>query len=265
MIRLVASDLDGTLLAPDGTIAPDTVAALAAAHGAGIRIVVATGRPIRWLDCLDPIRDLQPFVLASNGGVHFDLQRDQTLSERTFDAATVADLTGRIRAALPDSVFGLERGDLFGTEPDSPDELVDAPDVLVAPVAELTEHVRPVVKLIVYSRSHDSGALASAIATVAGPLASVTHSFTHDEFGMAELSVPGVTKGSALADLCASLRIDARDVAAFGDMPNDVEMLTWAGHGFVTANGHPELLRRFQVVESCADGGVGRRVRALLG
>ena len=71
-------------------------------------------------------------------------------------------------------------------------------------------------------------------------LASATHSAP--TVAMLELSLPGVNKAVTLAEYASSLSIDAADVVAFGDMPNDVEMLRWAGHGYAMASGHPDAI-----------------------
>ena len=60
--------------------------------------------------------------------------------------------------------------------------------------------------------------------------------------GLAEVSAKGVTKAAALAGWCAELGIDAGEVWAFGDMPNDLPMLTWAGRSFAVANAHDDVL-----------------------
>jgi hydroxymethylpyrimidine pyrophosphatase-like HAD family hydrolase len=60
--------------------------------------------------------------------------------------------------------------------------------------------------------------------------------------GLIEVSAAGVTKAAGLAWVCAHLEVPADKVVAFGDMPNDVPMLTWAGHGVAMANAHDELL-----------------------
>ena len=72
-----------------------------------------------------------------------------------------------------------------------------------------------------------------------------------------EISGPGVTKASTLALLCADLGIGAADVIAFGDMPNDLPMLTWAGRGVAVANAHPDVLAAAdEVTTSNDDDGV---------
>ena len=82
---------------------------------------------------------------------------------------------------------------------------------------------------------------------------------------MLELSAPGVTKAALLAEVCGSVGVAAEDVVAFGDMPNDLAMLRWAGRGLVTADAHRTLREEFDTVGSNADSGVGRAILALLG
>ena len=67
---------------------------------------------------------------------------------------------------------------------------------------------------------------------------------THSTVGPAllELSAAGVSKATTLARLCAELGVDAADVVAFGDMPNDLPMLAWAGTAYAVANAHPSVL-----------------------
>lgn len=57
-----------------------------------------------------------------------------------------------------------------------------------------------------------------------------------------EISGPGVSKASTLALCCAERGISHEEVVAFGDMPNDVEMLTWAGRSYAMGNAHPDVL-----------------------
>ena len=60
--------------------------------------------------------------------------------------------------------------------------------------------------------------------------------------GLVEISAAGVTKAAALARVCDRLGIDAADVVAFGDMPNDLALLAWAGTSYAVSNAHPSVL-----------------------
>ena len=95
-----------------------------------------------------------------------------------------------------------------------------------------------------------------------GDALTATHSAGHD-IGLVEVSAAGVSKASMLRRYCARLGVDARTRCAFGDMPNDVAMLAWAGMPYVVANAHP-LLRRgqFPVVPANDESGVGRTIKA---
>ncbi len=82
---------------------------------------------------------------------------------------------------------------------------------------------------------------------------------------MLELALPGVNKAVTLAGYAASLGIDAADVVAFGDMPNDIEMLRWAGDGYAMASGHPEAIRAAgQQAPHFDDDGVAQILEAKL-
>jgi hydroxymethylpyrimidine pyrophosphatase-like HAD family hydrolase len=66
---------------------------------------------------------------------------------------------------------------------------------------------------------------------------------THSGSEFVEVSAAGVTKAAALAEYCAERGIDAREVVAVGDMPNDLPMLQWAGWSVAVANAHPDVLQ----------------------
>ena len=84
-------------------------------------------------------------------------------------------------------------------------------------------------------------------------------------FGLVEISAAGVTKAAMLQRCCARLGIGAHEVAAFGDMPNDVDMLSWVGMPYIVANAHPALRTlNFPVVPGNDESGVGRTIRGWL-
>jgi hydroxymethylpyrimidine pyrophosphatase-like HAD family hydrolase len=109
---------------------------------------------------------------------------------------------------------------------------VDAPrDVLLG---------QPAIKLLVRQLDASSDVMAAAVSELlgAGHL-DVTFS---TGYGLIELSAPGVTKATGLARLAGELGVARADVLALGDMPNDLSMLRWAGHGVAMANAHPAVL-----------------------
>ena len=93
--------------------------------------------------------------------------------------------------------------------------------------------------MLVRAPELSSDAMVAALTPVVGHLADLT--FSHPR-GLVEMSLPGVTKATGLAEVARDLGVDAADVVAFGDMPNDLEMLLWAGHGVAMGNAHPALL-----------------------
>lgn len=271
-IRLIASDLDGTLLDPSGRIAAADADALREASAAGVRIVIATGRPLRWLAPLEAIADVRPLVIVSNGAAVWDLQRQRLDRTDPLDRTLVAALAEELRAHVPELVFGLEEGARFASEEGwtghAPDhartrEQEDAVTVR-GPLPTLLATERTVLKLLASHPDADPDALVERARAIVGERAIVTHSVTSGRRALLEISAAGVSKAVTLARLCAEHGIAAAEVAAFGDMPNDAEMLAYAGRPFVMANAHPALRARFPVIGGNHEAGVGTQVRALL-
>ena len=100
----------------------------------------------------------------------------------------------------------------------------------------------PAVKLLLRGGEDGPDALVSRARSAVGELIEITHSSSLDT--LLEMSALGVSKGSGLAALCAARGIDATEVIAFGDMPNDLPMLTWAGRGVAMAMPTPRCSRR---------------------
>jgi len=271
--RLIVTDLDGTFLAPDRRVSDTNLAAARRAAELGIPFVVATGRPVRWLDVLDDLAEAHSQVIVSNGGAVFDLARRSVVQAFPVDPRVALAVTADLRAAVPGITFGFETPVGFGCEPDCPTRQRGEPGVVQGSVEDLLRGLGPVIKVlgfhpdlgsddlcdlagsVIASRLTLTYAMVSASGSNAGVSASATGSYTGTS-----------GKASTLALLCAELGVDAADVVAFGDMPNDRAMLSWAGRGFVVANGHHSLLRGgFVVVPGNDEDGVGRTVLDLLG
>lgn len=263
--RLIATDLDGTFLAADGSVSAPNARAVARAAELGIPFVAVTGRPSRWLGPVAGLPGLHPTVIVSNGAACFDLSSGRHRRVRGIDPAAALSLAADLREAVPGIQFGVENGDSFGCEPDCPSAEREVPGTAVGALTTLLDGGAPVLKLLGYHDDLESEALALRAAAACAGRLTLTHSTWRGRPGLIEFSAAGTDKGAALRDLCADLDIAAADVAAFGDMPNDASMLAWSGHPFVVANAHPSLLMdAYQVVEDNDSSGVGRTVRRLL-
>jgi Cof subfamily protein (haloacid dehalogenase superfamily) len=242
-MRLVASDIDGTILGHDGKISDRTVRAFHACREAGVELVFVTGRPPRWLHPLEEQLGHTGTVICSNGAVVWDLEADKVVSAQTMAIEDIFEIRRIIKKLRPAALFAAETLTGFHLEPgfiqNASSELLS--EFTPAPLDSTLTAEDAVVKFLAIVREGTADEFLAQVAPAVGNLASVTHSAP--TVAMLELAVPGINKAVTLAGYAASLGIDAADVVAFGDMPNDIEMLRWAGHGYAMASGHPEAIR----------------------
>lgn len=242
-MRLVASDIDGTILGHDGKISPRTVRAFHACRDAGVELVFVTGRPPRWLHPLEEQLDHTGRVICSNGAVVWDLEAGRLVSARTLALDAVLEARRIIKKLRPAALFAAETLTRFHLEPgfieNESSELLA--EFTPAPLAETLAGDDAVVKFLAIVRDGTPDEFLAEVGPAVEHLAAATHS--SPGVAMLELCVPGVNKAVTLAEYAAGLGIDAADVVAFGDMPNDIEMLRWAGHGYALASGHPDAIR----------------------
>jgi Cof subfamily protein (haloacid dehalogenase superfamily) len=261
---LLATDLDGTLLRSDLTVSERTVRALRAASAEGILVALVTGRPVRWLQRVyDQLGAAFPTVCA-NGAMVYDPVAGETLQHSPLLPAVLAEVCQRLREAVPDCCFAVEvdEGRALRHEVTYPLRW-DADDRAVRPVESLAELTSvAAVKLLVRAGQRDPDEFSALVAACLAGLAEATHS---SSTGQVEISAAGVTKAAGLAWLCERHGVPAAEVVAFGDMPNDLPMLGWAGQAVAVANAHPAVLAAAdEVCESNDDDGVARTVQRLL-
>ena len=260
--QLIATDLDGTFLSPDGTVSPANATAVLVAQRAGVPVVFATGRPVRWLDVIRDLPGGHPTVIASNGAVLYDLGGGHLLDRICIDPTLALEAVVELRKAVPGTVFAFESGTRFGYEPRystwASDDGTD-PAIYSGPAEEIA-HTAEFVKMLVQNQAVTPDDLAERVRSVVGDSLTVTHSAGQAN-GLVEVSARGVSKAAMLQRLCNRLGVAADDVAAFGDMPNDLEMLDWVGMPHVVANAHPDLLDLdVTVVPGNDESGVGRTI-----
>lgn len=240
-LRLVACDLDGTLLRTDGTVSDRTVAALRLAESAAARVVLVTGRPPRFVAELARRTGGHETVICANGGLVWDLAAGTPVEVNALSGSDTARLGALIRAAVPGVRFAVEQVRGMSREDGWPEvEGRVAPDAVHGPLAAIADG--PVVKLLV--RGPDGASLEDLrdrVVDAVGDELTVTWSVT-DARPLLECSAPGVEKGTVLAGLAGRVGLAAAQVLAFGDGPNDAGMLAWAGIGVAMANAHPDLL-----------------------
>lgn len=239
--RLIATDLDGTLLDSSGAISPRTRRALRAAKEAGAEIVFVTARPPRSIRQLAEAAGVTGTAVCSNGALVFDLDQGEVTATYALDPEAARKVAGTLREALPGLGFAVETGWRVLAEPEygRPTPWDDHVREELAELERLWVSGEPIAKLLAWSPTHSvDEAFAAAIAAVEGQ-AEITHSGGR---GLLEISAPGVTKAGTLAVLCEERGIDPADVVAFGDMPNDLAVLAFAGAGYAMANAHPSVL-----------------------
>ena len=264
-MHLIASDIDGTILGHNGKISQRTVAAFQSALAAGIEVVFVTGRPPRWLD---PLRDQVGHigtVICSNGALVYDLAREEVLSTKCLSIADVLAARAAIKAVVPSAAFAAETIEGLFIEPGFLTET--APEALKAIepkyLSESLQQERGVLKLLAKTSEGSSDEFLARVRPAAAQWVDATQSAP--DLALLEMSKVGVNKAATLSEFAAARGIGAAGVVAFGDMPNDVEMLAWAGRGYAMASGHEAALAATDLVAPGIDeDGVAQVIEQLL-
>ncbi|GAA1069139.1 HAD family hydrolase [Kitasatospora nipponensis] len=285
--RLIATDLDGTLLGAGGTVSDRTAAALAAAERAGIQVVFVTGRPPRWMQRLAEHIGGHGVAICSNGGAVLDVHGDRLLETFPLPVADALAVVRVLRDRLPGTAFAFEFPGGFAREPqyqvrmwgdDEAHQVASAEKLLgcdrhlgagdLPPQGAADPRQQPPgcavasYKLLAQHPELDPDAFLAEARAAVGDTAEITRS---SSIALLEISARGVTKASTLARWCAEHGIDRSAVVAFGDMPNDLEMLAWAGTSYAVANAHPAVLAAVaRHTVSNEEDGVARVIEELL-
>ncbi|MFD4294620.1 HAD family hydrolase [Rhodococcus sp. NPDC058505] len=260
--ELIASDVDGTLIDDDEQVSARTRAAVHAALADGVPFVLATGRPPRWIGPVVDGLDYAPLAVCANGAVLYDSNTDRVLRAETLSAGTLSWLADLTEDALPGSGLAAERVGASAHDAATP-QFVSSPgyehawlnpDNTEMSAEDVLAH--PAVKLLIRLPGIASSHMIARLAPLVGDRVDLTYSTNN---GLIEVSAPGVTKASGLAALAEHLGVTDSAIIAFGDMPNDVPMLTMARHGVAVANAHDDAIAAAnEVTASNANHGVAR-------
>lgn len=274
-VKLIAFDLDGTLLDDDKHLPPENLAALQAAHAQGIFLVPATGRILKALpeELLAP--GLFRYFIFANGALVYDLQEQQALYRARIEPELAVRLCTYMDT-LP-VLYDCYRGDcgymtqwmydrapeFFETEP----HILKLVKSLRRPVPDLKQKIQedglPLEKLQMFFRPEHMDERARQLELVPKlfPELIASSSLRNN----IEINSARAGKGNALRALCEKLDLDTSESVAFGDGLNDADMLRAAGRGCAMQNAVPAVKEAADViVETNNDAGVGREIFRLL-
>ena len=260
---VIATDLDGTLLAPECVFTERSRLALHAARARGIAVVAVTAHPPRVFDEWPELAACLEAAICANGAIVYDPARHEIETARTIEPETAAAVAKTLRAALPGARAAVETGFTVVAEPGYRKvDTVGDKRVFAHTFDEVFTAAHSIVKLLIHDADGRADAMLAAARLVALPGVHLSHSGGE---GLLEITAADVSKSTTLAAWCAARRIAPADVIAFGDMPNDVPMLRWAGRSFAVAGAHPEAAAA--ATDRCrsnVEDGVARVIEALL-
>ena len=259
---LIATDVDGTLLDDDEKISPRTRAAVRALVDAGAHFVLATGRPPRWVKPIVDQLGFAPMAVCANGAVIYDPATDRIVSSRTLSTDALAQLAEVATRVIPGAGLAVERVGRTAHDAATP-QFVSSPGYEHAWLNPDNTEVSmedllsaPAVKLLIRKAGARSADMVAELARHVGIEGDITYSTNN---GLVEIVPLGVSKATGIEELTRPLGIDAADVVTFGDMPNDVPMLGWAGIGVAMGNAHPDAVAAAdEVTATNVDDGVAR-------
>jgi hydroxymethylpyrimidine pyrophosphatase-like HAD family hydrolase len=196
-----------------------------------------------------------------NGAFVYDVSRRTVVQAHGMPPATTTAIMADLRRALPGVGFAAELPAGVRLEREYPQLHPDdePPGDAYGPLDAIDQ---PVGKLLARTLQMPAEEFLRRVAAIVGARALVTYS---GDGGLAEIGPLGVTKGSTLVEWCTARGISSSAVWAFGDMPNDLPMLAWAGVSFAVANAHPDVLAAAsRPCPSNADDGVAQVIEALV-
>ncbi len=259
---LIATDVDGTLLDADENVTARTRAAVRAAVESGAQFVLATGRPPRWVHPVVDALGFAPMAVCANGAVIYDPSVDRIVSATTLSTDALGELAEIATRVIPGAGLAVERVGRSAHDAATP-QFVSSPgyehawlnpDNTEVSVEDLLS--APAIKLLIRKSGALSSDMAAELVKHVGMQGDITYSTNN---GLIEVVPLGISKATGVGEVARPHDITAEEVVAFGDMPNDVPMLAWAGLGVAMGNAHPEAVAAAdEVTATNADDGVAR-------
>lgn len=224
-------------------------------------VVLVSARPPHVLREIARSLGLSGLAVCCNGALVYNLDSDIIAQHWPLSPTLALRLITLLRQAISDLMFACECGLEFICEPAF---YQSSPLATKIPMRIADAHSfcnRPLTKLIALHRTYAVDDLHQHVSPLVGDEVIVTHSGA----SFLEISAAGVTKARTLAVLCKQRGISSEEVIAFGDMPNDLSMLRWAGCGVAVANAHPKVLAEAdKITRSNVEDGVALVLEQLL-
>ncbi|MFD5968692.1 HAD family hydrolase [Streptomyces sp. NPDC058783] len=235
--RLIATDLDGTLLRGDDTVSQRTRDALAAATAAGAAHIVVTGRAVPWTRHILDDLGYDGLAVCGQGAQVYHAGEHRLLTSVTLDRQLAGVALAKIEAETGPLYLAASRDGLDGDVLVGPGYEVggDLPALPLTDASDLWS--APLNKIYIQHPTLSDDELAEVARQAAGGFVTVTMAGA----GVVELLPLGLSKATGLSLAARRLGLKAADTIAFGDMPNDVPMFGWADRGVAMANAHEEL------------------------
>ncbi len=234
--RLIALDLDGTLLDAELRISERAKRVLQRAVAAGTDVILCTGRPPRMTHAYADELELERSIVFN--GASFVDQRDRTcVHHHVLSAEEAGAVVQRLREGVPDVGIGLETTNGWFLDEAIYENRRIRFESQGLPLPDGIGAIEQFLgggAIKVFAR-HPERSVAELAAAIEGVAGYATWSGKY----LLEVMHPAVNKRNALERLCLELGLRREDVAAFGDNHNDVQMIEWAGHGVAMANASP--------------------------
>ncbi|MFE0026344.1 HAD hydrolase family protein [Amycolatopsis sp. NPDC059021] len=255
---VILTDIDGTLLRSDGTASARTVRVLSALAGLGHDVVFATGRALRDLDQVGALTGHRGRTVCANGAAVYDHGTRKVCRTRPFANELLPAVLTLLARAVPEVILAVE--DLRGLRFVEGFPFTSSVEEGI-PVGGLRES--EVLQILAWHPRLPSEEIAGALDVALAGKAEISWG---NSLGVVEVNAAGVNKGTTVAQLVAAMGRTADSVVAFGDMPNDLPVLNWAGISFAMQNAHPRVLAAVgRQAPGNDDDGVARVLEGLLG
>ncbi|MEV8419917.1 HAD family hydrolase [Streptomyces niveus] len=260
--KLVATDLDGTLLGEDHTVSARTREALTAATAAGAAHIIVTGRAVPWTRGILDDLGYDGLAVCGQGAQVYHAGEHRLLTSVTLDRQVAVVALSKIEAEVGPLALAASRDGLDGDVLIGPGYQVQdgpLPSLRLDDRAEMW--TQPINKVYIQHPELSDDALAKVARETAGGMVAVVMAGP----GVVEILPLGLSKATGLSLAARRLGVTAADTIAFGDMPNDIPMFGWARHGVAMANAH-EALKAVadEVTESNEDDGIAVVLEKLL-